>query len=71
MTLEEVAHELGLKSSEKVRQIESLAIKKLRGSDFKNELDKAFDILFELEKNKAQNDSEKAEMKKRIIKGLF
>lgn len=71
MTLEEVAHELGLKSSEKVRQIESLAIKKLRGSDFKNELDEAFDILFELEKNKAQNDSEKAEMKKRIIKGLF
>ena len=71
MTLEEVAQELGLKSSEKVRQIESLAIKKLRGSDFKNELDEAFDILFELEKNKAQNDSEKAEMKKRIIKGLF
>ena len=71
MTLEEVAQELGVKSSEKVRQIESLAIKKLRGSDFKNELDEAFDILFELEKNKAQNDSEKTEMKKRIIKGLF
>ena len=71
MTLEEVAQELGLKSSEKVRQIESLAIKKLRGSDFKNELDEAFDILCELNKNKAQNDSEKTEIKKRIIKGLF